>query len=235
MNPERVSIEIEAGVADVRLVRADKHNALDQDDVPLDLAMRRSSCGPTPASASSSSPARGPSFCSGLDLAAVATGAVSIPACSIDRPQGEVANLAQTASYGWRDAADPGHRRGARQLLRRRPADRARRRHPHRRAGRAALGDGGQAGASCPTWAITRDAAAARRAIDVAKELTFTGRIVDGDRGGGARPRHPRRRRPAWPPRWSSRAEIAGALARSDPRRSSASSTRPGSAGRGDA
>ena len=36
IDPERVVVTVEAGVADVRLVRADKRNALDRRDVPGD-------------------------------------------------------------------------------------------------------------------------------------------------------------------------------------------------------
>ena len=43
----------------------------------------------------------GPSFCSGLDVAAVAAGELDVGEL-IDRPNDETANLAQTAAHGWR-------------------------------------------------------------------------------------------------------------------------------------
>lgn len=48
----------------------------------------------------------GPSFCSGLDIAAVAAGELDV-AELIDRPAGETANLAQTAAHGWRTLPMP--------------------------------------------------------------------------------------------------------------------------------
>src|SRR3954466_10429118 len=105
MNPERVSIEVQAGGADVRLVRGEKHNALDPE---MFLAIRdaqehlRERTDVRVAILSGD----GPSFCSGLDLTAVATGKFD-PGMLIDRPNDEVANLAQTASYGWRSLPVP--------------------------------------------------------------------------------------------------------------------------------
>ncbi len=105
MNPERVSIEVEAGVADVRLVRGDKHNALDPE---MFLAIREAQeqLRADPSARVVVLSGEGLSFCSGLDLAAVAAGAFD-PGMLVDRPNDEVANLAQTASYGWRSLPVP--------------------------------------------------------------------------------------------------------------------------------
>jgi enoyl-CoA hydratase/carnithine racemase len=48
----------------------------------------------------------GPSFCSGLDVAAVAAGELDVGEL-IDRPNDETANLAQTAAHGWRTLPMP--------------------------------------------------------------------------------------------------------------------------------
>ena len=67
MNPERVRIEVSDHVADVRLVRADKHNGLDW---PMFVALNdavdevRGSEGVRAVVLSG----EGPSFCAGLDV-----------------------------------------------------------------------------------------------------------------------------------------------------------------------
>lgn len=101
----RVTIEIDAGVADVRLVRADKHNALDWamfaalNDAIDELA--------------ESNEARvvvlsgdGPSFCSGLDFPSFAGGEHGIDEM-LENRDGEVANFAQRSAYGWRELPVP--------------------------------------------------------------------------------------------------------------------------------
>lgn len=105
MGSKRVEIAREGGVAEVRLVRGDKHNALDlemfraiataQEEVRGDLSVRVVVLH-----------GEGPSFCSGLDLGALATGAFDIGEL-IDRPADEAANLAQGVAYGWRTLPVP--------------------------------------------------------------------------------------------------------------------------------
>jgi enoyl-CoA hydratase/carnithine racemase len=105
MSAERVTIEVQTGVADVRLNRARKHNAL---DLEMFLGIRevqerlRETAGVRVVVLSG----EGPSFCSGLDLGALGAGSFD-PSVLIDRPAGELANLAQTASYGWRQLSVP--------------------------------------------------------------------------------------------------------------------------------
>jgi enoyl-CoA hydratase/carnithine racemase len=99
MDPERVRIEIADGVADVRMMRADKHNGLDgamfeslseaidalSDDEDLRAVVLSG---------------EGPSFCAGLDIKSFAGG--DGPNL-LERPDGEIANLAQKVAFGWRE------------------------------------------------------------------------------------------------------------------------------------
>ena len=98
MDPERVRIEIADGVADVRMVRAAKHNGLDGamfeslseaiDELSDDNDLRAVVLS-----------GEGPSFCAWLDIKSFAGGGPNL----LDRPDGEVANLAQKVAYGWRE------------------------------------------------------------------------------------------------------------------------------------
>jgi enoyl-CoA hydratase/carnithine racemase len=96
---DRVQIDVTDGVADVRMVRADKHNALDW---PMFLALD---------AATDELAARddvrcvvlsgeGPSFCSGLDFPSFMAGDVGVDEMIADVP-GEVANVAQRVAYDW--------------------------------------------------------------------------------------------------------------------------------------
>jgi enoyl-CoA hydratase/carnithine racemase len=101
----RVAIERDGQVAFVRLDRPEKHNALDRE---MFLALRAAQDqirGETGVRAVVVHGA-GPSFCSGLDVAAVAAGELDVGEL-IDRPNDEVANLAQTVAYGWRTLPMP--------------------------------------------------------------------------------------------------------------------------------
>jgi len=121
----------------------------------------------------------GPSFCSGLDLDAMAAGGFE-PEPLLGRPAGEDANLAQVASYGWRSLAVP----------------------VVAAVHGACFGGGLQIALGAdirivaptakvsvmevklglsPDMAITQ---ALPRLVreDIAKELSFTGRIVDGEK-----------------------------------------------------
>ncbi len=98
MDAERVRVEIADGVADVRMVRADKHNGLDGamfeslvaaiDELADDDELRAVVLS-----------GEGPSFCAGLDIKSFASGGPDL----LERPDGEVANLAQKVAYGWRE------------------------------------------------------------------------------------------------------------------------------------
>jgi enoyl-CoA hydratase/carnithine racemase len=102
---ERVEIEERDGVAEVRLDRGDKHNALDLEMFRA-LAAAQQRLGGEPSVRAVVLAGNGPSFCSGLDLGALAGGGFAIGDL-IDRPGDEVANLAQTVAYGWRTLPVP--------------------------------------------------------------------------------------------------------------------------------
>jgi enoyl-CoA hydratase/carnithine racemase len=98
---ERVRIALEDGVADVRLVRADKHNGLDG------AMFERLVESASELAADSSVRAvvlsgEGPSFCAGLDFKAVLEGTGLTPEQAFARADGDVANFAQRATYDWR-------------------------------------------------------------------------------------------------------------------------------------
>ncbi len=105
MAEERLQINRDGGVAEVRLVRPEKHNALDPAmfralrDAQAELREDRSVRAVVLSG-------EGPSFCSGLDLAAVAAGEFD-PTELVERPADETANLAQTAAWGWRTLPVP--------------------------------------------------------------------------------------------------------------------------------
>ncbi|HYH62381.1 MAG TPA: crotonase/enoyl-CoA hydratase family protein [Solirubrobacterales bacterium] len=99
MAEDRVQIEVTDSVADVRLVRSDKHNALDW---PMFLALDAAT-----DELSDRADVRavvlhgeGPSFCSGLDFPSFMAGDVGVDEMISDVP-GEVANIAQRVAYDW--------------------------------------------------------------------------------------------------------------------------------------
>jgi enoyl-CoA hydratase/carnithine racemase len=103
MDPDRVRIEIADGVADVRMVRADKHNGIDRamfnsltdaiDELGADDDLRAVVLS-----------GEGPSFCAGLDIKSFATdGGPTL----LEREDGEIATFAQRVAYGWRELPVP--------------------------------------------------------------------------------------------------------------------------------
>lgn len=99
MSEDRVQISVEAGIADVRMVRPDKHNALDWPmfqalDAATDELTERADIRCVVLSG------EGPSFCSGLDFPSFMAGDVGVDEMIADVP-GEVANIAQRVSYDW--------------------------------------------------------------------------------------------------------------------------------------
>ena len=100
MNPERVTIAVDGGVADVRLTRADKHNALDPEMfASLDAALDelRSTSGLRAVVLSG----EGPSFCSGLDFPSFLEQGMDISSELFSHREGEAANYAQRITYDW--------------------------------------------------------------------------------------------------------------------------------------
>jgi enoyl-CoA hydratase/carnithine racemase len=104
MSSERVSIEVADGIADVRLNRPDKLNAIDTgmfaalSEAAADLAKRE---GVRAVVLSGS----GRGFCAGLDLAALGSG-TGLPESVQERTHG-IANLYQHAVWGWRELPVP--------------------------------------------------------------------------------------------------------------------------------
>ena len=99
MSEQRVVIEVEGHVADVRLSRPEKHNALDgamfQAIVAAAERLRSE-----PGIRAVVLHGEGPSFCSGLDIA----GFMSEPGDTTDklaRSNGDLANFVQRVSYDW--------------------------------------------------------------------------------------------------------------------------------------
>jgi enoyl-CoA hydratase/carnithine racemase len=177
MSEDRVSIQIDEHVADVRMVRADKHNALDG---AMFLALRdaagrlRDEHGVRAVVLSG----EGPSFCSGLDVASFMGDGPLTGDDLLGRADGEIANLAQAVSYDWQRVPVPviasvhGNCFGGGLQI--------------------ALGADIRVAARDARlsvmevkWGLIPDMGISHAlprlvTIDVAKELTFTGRIVDG-------------------------------------------------------
>jgi enoyl-CoA hydratase/carnithine racemase len=117
---ERVTINIEAGVADVRLNRPEKLNALDRAMFAAVAEAAATLRGDSAVRAVVLS-GEGRGFCAGLDMAmfsAVASGADdgadradspagSVTAALTDRLPGRITNWAQEVAYGWTDLPQP--------------------------------------------------------------------------------------------------------------------------------
>jgi enoyl-CoA hydratase/carnithine racemase len=103
MSDERVSIAVEGGIADVRLNRPDKLNAID--------SAMFTALGEASAAVAGHAGVRvvvlsgsGRGFCAGLDIASLAGG--GLPGSIQERTHG-IANLWQHAVWGWRELAVP--------------------------------------------------------------------------------------------------------------------------------
>jgi len=100
---DRVSVSIAGGIADVRLNRPDKLNALDPAMLDAIAAtLKRLASEPGLRCVVLSGEGRG--FCAGLDLASMA--ALDRPRDIIERSHGS-ANLFQHVAFGWRELAVP--------------------------------------------------------------------------------------------------------------------------------
>ena len=103
---DRVSVTITDHVADVRMVRADKHNGLDwRMFVALNEALDelRSADGVRVVVLSG----EGPSFCAGLDFKSFAEGNGDLAGDGFAGVEGSIANHAQRVAYGWRELEVP--------------------------------------------------------------------------------------------------------------------------------
>src|SRR4051794_28802521 len=105
MTNQRVTIRFDAGVADVRLNRPDKMNALDPamfEGIVDALSELRQTKGLRAVILSG----EGRAFCAGLDMASMTSGGASAQTDLCDRTHGS-ANIYQHVAWGWRELAVP--------------------------------------------------------------------------------------------------------------------------------
>jgi enoyl-CoA hydratase/carnithine racemase len=177
VSERRVRVEIKEHVAAVALTRPEKHNALDlaMFDAILDAAeqVRRA-----PSVRSVVLYGEGPSFCSGLDLAGVMAGPAGLDGAR-DALRGEVPNRYQRAAYDWLALPVPVIAAV----------------HGNCLGGGLQIALGADIRIARPDtrlsvmemkWGLIPDMSITRTlprlvGIDVAKELTFTGRVFDAE------------------------------------------------------
>lgn len=102
---ERVSITVQDHVAVVTLTRPEKHNALDG-DMFLGIVDAVREVAATPGVRAVVLHGEGPSFCSGLDVASMMNGPVSL-ADAGNRAEGERSNIFQKVATDWLDLPMP--------------------------------------------------------------------------------------------------------------------------------
>jgi enoyl-CoA hydratase/carnithine racemase len=177
MNEERVRIAVADHVATVTLARPDKHNALDRAmfDAIIDAAQE---VGATPGVRAVVLHGEGPSFCSGLDVTALAGDPLSGDGL-IERSNGHRANRAQRPCVEWIDL----------------PVPVIAAIHGTCFGGGLQIALGADIRIATPDarlsvmevkWGLVPDMGITSTLprlvrLDVAKELTFTGRIVSGE------------------------------------------------------
>ncbi len=106
MDAERVTIDVAGHVADVRMVRGDKHNGLDwRMFVALNEALDELSGAEGVRCVVLSGD--GPSFCAGLDFKSFAEGNGDLAGDGFAAVDGSIANYAQRVAYGWRELEVP--------------------------------------------------------------------------------------------------------------------------------
>lgn len=180
MNQNRIRVDVtENGVATVTMIRPDKHNALDRSmfEGLLDAAAQLSA---DPKVRAIVLHGEGRSFCSGLDIASFMTGEGGIDSLLV-RDQDKLANFAQRAAYDWAQV----------------PAPVIASVHGNCFGGGLQIALGADIRIATPDaklsimevkWGLVPDMAITQSlprlvGIDVAKELTFTGRIFTGEEG----------------------------------------------------
>jgi enoyl-CoA hydratase/carnithine racemase len=180
VSEDRVRVQIgEHGVATVTMVRADKHNALDQ---PMfdGLINAAEQVAGDPSVRAVVLHGEGKSFCSGLDVASFMAGSGGTSVL-LDRDAKHVANVAQRVTYDW-------------SLV---PAPVIAAIHGNCFGGGLQIALGADIRIAAPDaklsimevkWGLVPDMGITQTLprlvpIDVAKELTFTGRIVSGSDG----------------------------------------------------
>src|SRR4051812_5010651 len=176
---ERVRIEVADHVATVTLTRPDKHNALDG-AMFEGIIGAAEEVAATPGVRAVVLHGEGPSFCSGLDVASLATGPISLDDI-LERSDGRRANIAQRPSTDWIDL----------------PVPVVAAVHGNCFGGGFQLALGADLRIAAPDarlsvmevkWGLVPDmgitSTLPRLArLDVAKELTFTGRVFSGSEG----------------------------------------------------
>ncbi len=106
MDAERVTIDVAGHVADMRMVRGDKHNGLDwRMFVALNEALDELSGAEGVRCVVLSGD--GPSFCAGLDFKSFAEGNGDLAGDGFAAVDGSIANYAQRVAYGWRELEVP--------------------------------------------------------------------------------------------------------------------------------
>jgi enoyl-CoA hydratase/carnithine racemase len=176
MSEERVVVEVAEHVATVTLSRPEKHNALDGAmfrgivDAAAEVAATRGVRAVVLHGA-------GPSFCSGLDVAAMMSGPISMEDL-VARPDGRRSNLAQQVCTDWIDL----------------PVPVIAAIHGNCFGGGLQIALGGDVRIATPDaklsimemrWGLVPDMGITQTLprlmpIDRAKELTYTGRVVSG-------------------------------------------------------
>ncbi len=174
---QRVSVAVSDHVATVTLTRADKHNA-------LDVAMFEAIVGAADRLAGESGVravvlhGAGPSFCSGLDVVSIMAAGNGLDGL-VERVRGEVPNWFQRAAHAWLELPMP-----VIAAL-----------HGNCLGGGLQIALGADIRIAAPStrlsvmevkWGLVPDMSITRTlprlvGIDVAKELTFTGRVFEGD------------------------------------------------------
>jgi enoyl-CoA hydratase/carnithine racemase len=177
MSDDRVRVEIaDDGVATVTMVRADKHNALDKAMFEA-LQGAADQLREEPRARAVVLHGEGKSFCSGLDIASFMSNGGG-PSVLLDREPGSLANLAQSVAYDW-------------SLV---PAPVIAAVHGNCFGGGMQIALGADIRIAAPDaklsvmeikWGLVPDMGITQSLpklvpIDVAKELTFTGRILSG-------------------------------------------------------
>jgi enoyl-CoA hydratase/carnithine racemase len=178
MSEGRLRVEFDGGVADVRLTRGDKHNGLDAAMYEALVAGAAEVAG-TPGVRVVVLSGEGPSFCAGLDFKAIMAGTGLTPDRAFSRDDGDFANFAQRSTYDWQRLEVPviaaihgACLGGGLQLA---LAADIRFAAPDTRLSVMEILYG-----IVPDMGLTQTLPDLV-GIDVAKELTFTGRIVEAD------------------------------------------------------
>ncbi len=173
----RVRVQIEDHVAEVILDRPDKHNGLDlaMFEGLIDAAERVAAASGVRAVVLFGN---GPSFCAGLDFKSFIAGGPALRERLLERGPGQIANVAQRVGFAWTQLPMPviaaihgtcvggGFQIALGADLRIAAPD-------------ARLGVLETEYGMIPDMSITQTLARLVR-LDVAKELTFTGRVVEG-------------------------------------------------------